>query len=600
MSGKFVSQRNLKFLLYEVMQAETVTALPAYQDHDRQSLDLMLATAHRIGEQLLFPAFRAMDLTPPALEDGRVRVNPAVREFMRQCGEGGWVGATFSYDHGGMQLPALINTACIYIFAAANFSASAYLGLTTGAAHLILSYGDEHLKETYVPAMLEGRWQGTMALTEPQAGSSLSDVAVSAQPTDQGYYLISGQKIFISAGDHDGADNIVHLMLARIKGAPPGVKGISLFVVPKLRPEGEDLVPNDLQTAGLFHKLGYRGCPIVHLSMGEAGDCRGWLVGEPHRGLAYMFQMMNEARIGVGKQAAAVATGAYYASLAYARERPQGRPLGDKDPNRPPVPIITHPDVKRLLLFQRAVVEGSLSLILQAAKYVDLSRHGDGEEKERAGLLLELLTPVVKSYPSEMGILSVSAGLQILGGYGYTEEFPLEQYFRDMRIHPIHEGTTGIQGLDLLGRKVPMARGVAAEAFRREVSAVIATAAECPDLEPYGQRLTHALLELGRITQAKLDIAAKGEVELFLADATLYLEAFGLVAVGWQWLKQGLAARRGLDAGPSEADQAFYQGKLTAMRFFFHYELPKLQGLAARLMEDDGLTAQASEAVFFD
>jgi len=600
MADRFVSLRNLRFLLYEVMQAERLAAWPRFAEYDRESFDMMLDTALRLSSELLFPALRELDQNPPSFEGGKVLVRPLVRVFLAQAGEGGWVGAPFDYEHGGLQLPTMINTSCLYMFNAANFSAAAYLGLTTGAAHLILSYGSEELQEAYVPPMLEGRWQGTMALTEPQAGSSLTDVAVSAEPTEQGHYLISGQKIFISAGDHDGADNVVHLMLARIKGAPAGIKGISLFVVPKLRPEGGGLVPNDLATAGLFHKMGYRGCPIVQLSMGEAGDCRGWLVGEPHKGLSYMFQMMNEARIGVGKQATAVASAAYYASLQYAKERLQGRPVGDKDPNQPPVPLIRHADVKRMLLLQRAVVEGSLSLILQAAWYADLYAHGPEESREDAFLLLELITPVVKSYPSEMGILSTSAGMQILGGYGYTDEFPLEQLYRDMRIHPIHEGTTGIQGMDLLGRKAMMHQGRALKLFAQEVNKDSAAAEGVEALAPQARRLSEALALLRQATEAKIALAARGEIENFLSDATLYLELFGLVAVAWQWLKQGVAASRALDGSPSQAEQNFYNGKLATMRYFFAYELPKAHGLAQRLGEDDGLTVSLQEEHFAD
>lgn len=601
MADKFASERNLKFLLYEVLGGEELCALDYFADHDRDSFDMMLDTAMRMSEDLLYPCFRQMDVEPPELVDGQVKVLPVVRDIMGQAAEGGWLGAIFSYEHGGMQIPAMVDRAAHFIFNAANFAASGYLGLTTGAAHLILSYGTPELRETYVPKMIAGQWQGTMALTEPQAGSSLSDVAVTATPTDQGHYLISGQKIFISAGDHDGADNVVHLMLARIKGAPAGVKGISLFVAPKLRPTADGgLEPNDLATAGVFHKMGYRGCPIVHLSMGEAGDCRGWLVGEPHQGLSYMFQMMNEARIGVGLQANAVSAAAYYASLRYAKERPQGRPVAAKDPSQPPVPIIRHADVRRMLLFQRAVVDGGLSLILQAAKYADLAHHGQGEAKERAELLLDLLTPVVKSYPAEMGVLSTSAAMQILGGYGYTDEFLAEQYFRDVRIHPIHEGTTGIQGMDLLGRKAVMKGGACLKAFAAQVEADAAEAEAAEGLADYAQRLRQALQTLRKVTEAKAALAAQGAIEPYLADATLYLELFGLVAVAWQWLKQGLAATKGLAGGPGEASAAFYQGKLHTMRYFFHYELPKASGLAQRLLDDEHLTVEMTEEVFSD
>ncbi len=600
MADRFASMRGLRFLLFEVVGADDLSALPYYAEHDRETFELMLETARRMAEDILFPALRDMDRQPPELVDGKVKASPVAGRFLAEAGEGGWVGAGFPAEAGGLQLPTVVNIACRFLFNAANFPAAVYLMLTAGAAHLILSFGGEELQETYLPPMLAGRWQGTMALTEPQAGSSLSDVAVSARPTEAGYYLISGQKVFISAGDHDQAENVVHLMLARIKGAPAGVKGISLFVVPKLRPEGGGLVPNDLNTAGIFHKLGYRGCPSVQLAMGEEGDCRGWLVGEPHRGLAYMFQMMNEARIGVGNQAAAVASAAYQASLQYARERLQGRPPGDKDPTRPPVPIIRHADVRRMLLFQRAVVEGGLSLILQAAKYADLAEHAEGEQRQRAALLLDLLTPVVKSFPSEMGQASVSAGLQILGGYGYTDEFPLEQLLRDMRIHPIHEGTTGIQGMDLLGRKVMMNEGRALAEFERQVRADIKAARGDDTLAECAGRLEEALGLLLAATEAKRAVAARGEVERFLADATLYLELFGLVAVGWQWLLQGGAAQRGLAAGPGPAGAAFYRGKLQVMRYFFHYELPRAAGLARRLGEDDGLTAAMDEGLFED
>jgi butyryl-CoA dehydrogenase len=598
--AKYYSERGLKFLLHEVHRAEELCALPRFSDHDKESFNLMLDTARRLADGMLWPVFQEMDRRPPELVDGQCKVLPQVRDIMREFADGGWIASTFSAEEGGMQLPVLVNTACLYIFNAANFPASGYLGLTTGAAHLILSFGTEELKEAYVPNMIEGRWQGTMALTEPGAGSSLSDVAVTATPTSEGHYLISGQKIFISAGDHDGADNIVHLMLARIKGAPAGVKGISLFVVPKYRPENGALVANDLACAGVFHKLGYRGCPIVQLSMGEAGDCRGWLVGEPNKGLAYMFQMMNEARIGVGKQATAVASGAYYASLQYAKERPQGRPVQSKDPTQPQVPIIEHADIKRLLLFQRSVVDGALSLLMQSAKYADLASHGPEEGRERANLLLELLTPIAKSFPSEMGILSTSAAVQVLGGYGYTDEFTAEQYFRDMRIHAIHEGTTGIQAMDLLGRKVRMAHSAALKLFVEELGADVAAAQASPALAAYGVRLQAYLDELVRVTGLKLGLMQAGQVELCLADATLYLDMFGLVAVAWQWLKQGLIASAALAKGVGEQEEKFYLGKLATMKYFFHYELPRAKALADRLSEDDPLTVTCPGDLFAD
>ena len=601
MAEKFLSDRNLRFLLYDVLGLETLTGYPYFEEHSREVFDLVLDTALKMGRDLLLPNFQDMDKNPPEFVDGRVRVHPMVRNYMRESGEGGWIGARAPYEMDGQQLPMTMIAACKFIFSAANYSASVYPMLTMGAAHLIEAFGTEELKETYIPKMFAGQWQGTMALTEPQAGSSLSDITTMAEPTDEGYYHIKGQKIFISAGDHDGVDNVVHLMLARIKGAPPGVKGISLFVVPRFRPEpGGALVFNDLNTAGIFHKMGYRGAPITQLSLGENDDCRGFLVGEPHKGLFYMFRMMNDARIEVGMGAAAKASAAYYASLEYTRERPQGRPITAKDPTKPQVPIIEHADIKRMLMFQRAVVEGSLSIILQCGLYSDLAQVCEGEDREKYALLLDLLTPVAKSYPAEMGVQAVSQGLQCLGGYGYCDEFPLEQLYRDIRIDPIHEGTTGIQGLDILGRKVIMKDGRAFLYFVEEVRKTVAESAGESELEVCARRLEELLVRLEEVTGHLAGLAMQGEVERFLADATLYLEFFGITAVAWQWLKQGLAVCRGLLAGPSDQEVLFYQGKLAAMRFFFHYEVPKAQGLAHRLMEADGMTARLTTDHFFD
>lgn len=601
MADKFVSMRNLDFLLFEVHGIERLSELPYFGDHTRETYTLVLDTALKFGRNLLYPYVREMDEKAPVLEDGQVKVHPAVRTMMKEWGEGGWIASAMPYDVGGQQLPMTVLMTCNYLFAAANFSATGFPGLTAGAAHLIMSYAAQELIDTYVPRMLAGEWQGTMALTEPQAGSSLSDITTRAEPTDKGYYRIRGQKIFISAGDHDGVDNIIHMLLAKIPGAPPGVKGISLFLVPKKRIESDGtLVPNDVNVATVYHKLGYRGCPITQLSLGESDDCRGYLVGEPHKGLSYMFQMMNEARLGVGMQATAIASAAYYAALEYARQRPQGRKVSSKDPTQPQIPIIDHADVRRMLLFQRAITEGSLSVILQCALYADLARTQDATARERYELLLDLLTPVAKSYPSENGIISVSQGLQVLGGYGYCREFPLEQYYRDIRIHPIHEGTTGIQAMDLLGRKVVMKNGQAMRLYFEEVHAAIQAALAYEALRPYGERLQEALERLQNVTLNRVQFAMQGKVEVFLADATLYLELFGIIAIAWQWLLQGITARRGLDKECSDPDTRFYQGKLQTMRYFFQYEVPKTYGLAARLMEPDALTVEMSSQAFDD
>lgn len=601
MATKFISERNIRFLLYEVFDLEGLTKYDYYSDHNRKMFDMVLKAALKLAKDMLFPIFEEMDRNPPELINGEVKVHPAVKNIMKEFGDGGWISSRFDYAHDGEQLPNMVADICELIFGAANYSGTAYLGLTVGASHLIESFGSKQLYDTYVANMRAGHWQGTMALTEPEAGSSLADLTTTAEPTDEGHYLIKGQKIFISAGDHDGVENVIHLMLAKIPGGPPGVKGISLFVVPKKRvAEDGTLKPNDLVCSGIYHKLGYRGCPIAQLSMGDQNDCHGYLVGEPHKGLAYMFQMMNEARILVGVGATAMATAAYYAALEYTKTRRQGRKLGQKDPSAPPVPLIEHADVKRMLLLQRAVVEGSQALIVQCSKYVDYQRVSGPEEKRKYNLLLEILTPITKSYPSEMGVVAVSQGLQCLGGSGYCDDYPLEQYFRDCRIHPIHEGTTGIQGMDLLGRKVTMFNGQAYELYQGEVEAAMADARNYEALNPYTDALEKALNQLKTVTGHLLGVAQKEGPEAFLADATLYLEYFGIVTIAWQWLLQGIAVQKVMTAKLKKAEATFYQGKMFTLRYFFAYELPKIEGLHKRLTGSDRVTVEMTTEMFND
>ena len=601
MASKFVSKRNLEFLLYEVFDVLSLTKYPYYGQHNKKAFDLILDACLKMAKNLLLPTLAEMDRKPPELENGRVKVHPAVRSIMKEFGEGGWIAAKFEERFDGEQLPYMIADCCQFVFAAANYSGVTFPGLTAKAARLITSFGSQAQIDTYVPSMLNGRWQGTMALTEPQAGSSLADITTTAVPLEGDTYAIRGQKIFISAGDHYGVDNVVHLMLAKIEGAPAGVRGISLFIVPQKRPDGKGgLVANDVTVSQIYHKMGYKGSPITELSIGEKNDCRGYLVGEPHRGLAYMFQMMNSARLGVGGGAAAIATAAYYAALEYARARPQGRPLTERDPAAPQVPIIAHADVRRMLLFQRSFVEGAHALLMQCCRYADEEIVLEGEERERAALLLDLLTPVAKSYPSENSILSTSMAIQCLGGYGYCDDFPVEQYFRDTRIHPIHEGTTGVQGMDLLGRKVRMHNGKAFDLFVEEVRKVIAAGREDSLSAPYAATLEASLEELVQVTDALRARAVSEGIAVYLADATLYLEYFSLVAVAWQWLRQVMAADRGLAGKPSKSDTNFYNGKLFSARYFFHYELPKTKALVARLLDTDTVTLDMDPLYFQD
>ncbi|NID11193.1 acyl-CoA dehydrogenase [Fibrivirga algicola] len=589
--SSYFSKRNLQFLLHEVFQAQDLTKYPYFSAHDRGTFDMAIDSAAQIADTLMHPYVREVDRNQPELKNGQVTVHPKVKEFIQAMGDAGLIGAGFSFENGGQQLPELISSSIGFILMAAN-NGMMYTGLTSGAANLITSFGTDELVAQYVPNMLAGEWQGTMALTEPQAGSSLSDVMTSATLQPDGSYKIKGQKVFISAGDHDAASNIVHLMLARIDGAPKGTKGISLFVVPKYRLTDSGQVDNDVTSTGVYHKMGQRGVPAMHLTMGERDDCVGYLVGQPHQGLPYMFQMMNEARIGVGMTAAGIATAAYHAALQYARERPQSRRLNEKNAlDAPQTPIINHPDVRRMLLFQKAVTEGSLSLLLEAAKQFDIAHAADGDEQETAKLLVEILMPMAKTYPSEMGVQSVSQSVQTFGGYGFTEDFPVEQLYRDIRITPIYEGTTGIQAQDLLGRKMTMKGGKAAQLLMQEIGKTIADAYNHDELKTYAASLKAELGRIQEVFQALTPHAGAGDYERYLSDATLFLEQMGIVVVAWQWLKQGLVAKQTiLTQNPQGDELAFYEGKLHTMKFFFHYEVPKTLGLAARLKDTEVLT----------
>ncbi len=596
-----MSMQVLKHLLFEVHQATALCEYERFQDFDRESMGILLDSFKSFADQDLFPYYKEMDDKPVTFTDGQVQVHPQIRQTIAKSAELGLIGCGFDYERGGMQLPAILYYAILHILDSANNNVTGYTTLTGGAANLIVTFGSEELIATYVPPMIEGRWMGTMALTEPQAGSSLSDITTTAYPRPDGSYLIKGQKIFISGGDHQYGENFVHLTLARIEGAPAGTKGISLFVVPKLRPTPDgSLVHNDLVTAGEFEKLGQRGYVTTHLVYGEQDNCLGWLVGEPHHGLKYMFQMMNEARISVGTSAASMATAAYYASLQYANERRQGRVLGrsgKKDVRQEQAFIARHPDVKRMLLLQKSVVEGSISLALECARLADLHAVESDATAEDALDLLELLTPVVKAYPSEMGRVSISNGLQVLGGYGFTSDFILQQYYRDVRITSIYEGTTGIQALDLLGRKVPMKGGRSLTLLLEAIQTTIDQAKDVERLQPYAAQLAEKVALHDQVLRHLGQYAASGDYERYLADATPYLEFFGTMTVAWQWLKMAAVSHQLILEDRGSYTTEFYQEQVDTMRFFYKYELPKMTGLAETLLNPETLTLAKREGV---
>ena len=595
MADKYVDIDTLKYLLYDVHELEELLQRERFVDHDKESLDMFLDSSKDFADRELFPYFKEMDENPAFHKDGQVYVHKQVETMMKKGGELGFISSSFDYEVGGLQIPLMASTASSYILDAANNHLPGYAGLTQGAAELIIHFAKKDLLDKYVPEMLAGNWGGTMCLTEPQAGSSLSDIVTKATPHENGYYNISGQKIFISAGDNQYLDNIVHLVLARVEGAPKGTKGISLFIVPKNRKlDDGSLEPNDVTSVADFQKMGQKGYCTTHLGFGDKEDCRGWLVGEENNGLSCMFVMMNAARIGVGRAASAIASAAYYASLQYANERPQGRKLssdGKKNVEESQSLIIEHPDVRRMLLLQKAVVEGSMSLVLLAAKYYDLESTAQSkEEKIKYNTLLEMIIPVVKTYPSDAGAYSVNNGLQVLGGYGFCSDFILQQYYRDIRISAIYEGTTGIQSQDLLGRKITMNNGEGLKLLLAEIIETITKASNYPELKEYCDSLTEKIKLSEKILQSLMPYALKGDFEKYLADASIFMEFFSLVIVGWNWLEIAANSQQALKNNDRKYSDIFYKSKIETMKYFFEYELPKTISHSEIIMNPSSVT----------
>ncbi len=592
-TNPLLDDRTVEFILYEVLDVEALCNFADFGEHNRHTFDLFLTSARTLARRVLFPNYRTVDAAPPVLRDGRVFVHPLLKAAWPHLVDLGLISATRGPEVGGAQLPLSVAALASAYLMAGNLSAYGFVGLTSGAAHLLEAFGSSELKQRFMAPLYAGEWTGTMALTEPQAGSSLGDIRTRATPTPFGHHLLRGEKVFISAAAHDLAPNVVQMVLARRDGAPPGSAGVSLFVVPNRRPEDGELRDNDVAVSGLVHKIGWRGLPSCLLSFGERGDCHGWLLGEPNRGLSQMFQMMNEARIMVGLNGVATASAAYHEALGYARERTQGRLHSQRDPSGPQVPLVAHADVRRMLLRQKAIVEGGLALLASTARLADLSAHStDAEERRRSKLLLDLLTPVAKSFPAEAGFESTVLALQVHGGYGYSSEYLPEAWLRDSKLNSLHEGTTGIQGLDLLGRKAVAGGGAALHAFSDEVTQTLgrARAAELPPT--WTEAVAEALAELVDTTTALAARGAAGDVEAMLAHSHDYLTLFGLVAVGWQWLAMAAVAQKALRRGVKDDEQGFYRAKLAAAQYWAVTELPRVAGLAALCRSAEGSYAE--------
>ena len=600
MSETLLSSRKLAFELYEVLDAEGLTRRERFAEHNRETFDAAIGTARSIAEKFFAPHNRKGDENEPRYEDGNAILIPEVKPAVDAFLQAGFLNAARSFEAGGMQLPTLLSQACFAHFQAANAASTSYPFLTMGAANLIESFGTDEQKQRFLQPMIDGRFFGTMALTEPHAGSSLSDIRTRAEPAADGTYRLKGNKIFISGGDHPLSENIVHMVLAKLPDAPPGVKGISLFIVPKflVNDDGTLGQRNDVLLAGLFHKMGWRGTTSTALNFGDNGECVGYLVGEAHRGLSYMFQMMNEARIGVGMGAVMLGYAGYLYSLEYARERPQGRVPDSKDPTTAPVAIIQHADVRRMLLTQKSYVEGAFDLGLYAARLFDDTTTLETEaERKHAHELLDLLTPIVKSWPSEFCLKANELAIQILGGHGYTREYPVEQYYRDNRLNPIHEGTHGIQSLDLLGRKLAQNGGAGLKQLVRLIADTAERAVAYESLTALREPLEKLVARLQVVTIGLLTDLAQGKVNSSLANSALYLKVFGHTVIGWRWLEQAIRAEEGLAKG-NAADADFYKGKLQAARYFLTWEVPGCHHELALLEARDDTCLAMQDAWF--
>ncbi|MEQ1505353.1 MAG: acyl-CoA dehydrogenase [Myxococcota bacterium] len=574
--------RDLTFLLEDVLRLDTLLAAPRFAHHDRDTLRAVLELARTVAADVFLPVAHEVDEDEPRLVDGEVVLPAATRVAVDAFRDAGFGAGPFDLADGGLQLPAMITESVLALLAAASAPLTSYAGLTMAAAGLLRAHGSQELRDRWLAPMIEGRAFGTMALSEPHAGSSLGDLTTAATADADGTFRLVGTKMWITGADHDLADNIVHFVLARIRGAPPGIRGISLFLVPKILPDG---TANDVRVVGVNHKLGYRAAVNTVFALGDQGGAVGWLVGAPHQGLRCMFHMMNEARIAVGLGAAAMAWAGYRHSLGYARDRVQGRAIASKDPASPPVPLVAHADVRRMLLSQKALAEGGLALALWSARLVDDLRvatdAGDETSAHRGAMLLDLVTPIVKAWCSHHGLRANDDAIQVLGGYGYTRDYPVERIWRDNRLNPIHEGTNGIQALDLLGRKIGSGQGAAAALLLARLQDGIARGrAGGPVAVGLAAELATAVDRLASVT-ATLLTGAGADPEAFLANATPYLHLTGHTLVAWLWLEQVLVAEAGAPSDP------FLRGKVQAARYFFRWELPSTAAWASVLVPLD-------------
>jgi alkylation response protein AidB-like acyl-CoA dehydrogenase len=605
-----VDERDSRFVLFEHHKVQELLELPAYREHAEETLHLVLSEAARFAREVLQPANVPGDREGVKYEAGRVRFPKAFHELYKAYREGGWIGSSSSPEYGGQGLPIPITIASVewFIGACPSFVVTPMLGQS--AAHVIQSYGSNELKERYCPKMYSGEWGGTMCLTEPQAGSALGDLKTQARRNGD-HYLISGSKIFITSGEHDLTQQICHLVLARVEGAPSGIKGVSLFLVPKyvVNADGSLGERNDVRCLGVEEKMGLHASSTCTMSFGEDGRCVGYLLGKENEGIRLMFQMMNEARIYVGLQGLGIAAAAYELALDYAKQRVQGTDAATfKDPSSPRVPIVRHPDVRRMLMTMKALVEGLRALMVRAAFYEDMSEHGPEGERDKYQGWLELLTPICKAYGSEAGFRVCDLAMLTLGGYGYIREYGVEQYMRDVKIASIYEGTNGIQAIDLIARKVPAKGGYVFMTFLQEVNGFLEKHRAHPRLASLFPRLEEARDAIARITMKFGELNMSGDLYLPLLHATPYLHSMGEFVLGWLLLEQAVIADEklqalGLPASAAQrpaflrqnAEARFYDAKVKTAEFFVTTLLPEVQARAAAV---DHASRAALDVVF--
>jgi alkylation response protein AidB-like acyl-CoA dehydrogenase len=601
MSNLLVNTRDQKFLLYEQIGIDKIFGFERYADYSREVVDMVLSEAEKMAVEVIAPTLEEGDKEGAQFRDGKAYAPACFHEVFKTFSEAGWICATKDPGVGGQNMPISVHSACWELFASANMAFSMYPSLTTGAAGLIDAFGTEEQKNRYMKKMYAGKWSGTMCLTEPGAGSDVGALRTTARRLPDGRFSITGTKCFISAGDHDMTENIIHPVLARIEGDPPGTKGISIFIVPKIRVNDDGSLgePNDVITGNLEHKMGIKGAATATLNFGENGNCIGELLGEEQAGMKIMFRMMNEARLDVGMQGQSIASAAYEHAVRYAKDRVQSRPaLAGRDSDA--VTIINHPPVRRILLWMKAYLEGLRALNYFTGYCIDVSEASDSEEeRQRYHGFVELLTPVCKAFSSDRGVEICSKAMDVYGGYGFSDEYPVEQYLRDCKITQIYEGTNQIQAMDLIGRKLVQNKGMNIVNLLGEITATIQTLKGVGELKASVARLEEASAALAELPLKFLEFFGSGKGAVPVQNAEPFLAIMGDVICGWLLLQgAGIALEKlaFLDAG--DADVSFYKGKVMSARFFAAEILPTVNVRCGIIKQGQALAVEIDEESF--